>query len=189
MWVQPHLRPQMESDFTNFSDRSASRPVIQGTVARGQAHDDTAYYTGRQGGKYITELPVQHAMADLRVANFKQFLLRGKERFTVYCTPCHGQLGDGQGMIAMRGLILKRPPASYHTNRLRAMPVGHFYDVITNGYGVMYSYAARVDPPDRWAIAAYIRVLQISQNAKVSDLKADEQNNILPEPKLAEASR
>lgn len=189
MWVQPHLRAQEESDFANFADRSASRPVVLGTVARGEARDDIGYNTGRLNGKYVTEIPAQQAMTDLKVKDFKQFLLRGKERFTIYCTPCHGQLGDGQGMIAQRGFALRRQPATYHTNRLRQMPVGHFFDVMTNGYGAMFSYAARVEVPDRWAIAAYIRVLQMSQNVKASDLPPAEKANILPEPKLTEKSR
>lgn len=174
MWVQPHLRSQQESDF-NYSDHSASRLPVPGTVARGEAKDDTAYYTGKLNGKYVTDIPVDHAMADLKLQSYKDFILRGQERFTIYCTPCHGQLGDGKGMIAQRGLALKRTPATYHTDRLRTMPVGHFYDVISNGYGVMFSYAARVQPPDRWAIAAYIRVLQMSQSTTASTLPADKQ--------------
>ncbi|MCC7229311.1 MAG: cytochrome c, partial [Fimbriimonadaceae bacterium] len=99
----------------------------------------------------------------------EELIRRGKERFTIYCTPCHGQLGDGNGMIAKRGFALRRPVGNYHTERLRKMAVGHFYDVITNGYGSMYSYAARVEPRDRWAIVAYIRALQLSQAATSAD--------------------
>jgi mono/diheme cytochrome c family protein len=98
-------------------------------------------------------------------------LERGQERFRIYCTPCHSELGDGRGMIVQRGFP---PPPSYHTERLRQAPVQHFYDVITNGHGVMYSYAERVQPADRWAIAAYIRALQRSQNAKIADVPAGE---------------
>jgi mono/diheme cytochrome c family protein len=97
-------------------------------------------------------------------------LERGQERFRIYCTPCHSELGDGRGMIVQRGFP---PPPSYHTDRLRQAPVQHFYDVITNGHGAMYSYAERVQPPDRWAIAAYIRALQRSQNATLADLPAN----------------
>jgi mono/diheme cytochrome c family protein len=97
-------------------------------------------------------------------------LQRGQERFRIYCTPCHSELGDGQGMIVARGFP---PPPSYHLDRLRQAPVQHFYDVITNGHGAMYSFAARVTPADRWAIAAYIRALQRSQNASVADVPAD----------------
>lgn len=177
MWVQPHLRAQQETDF-GYSDHSASRLPVKGTVARGEAKDDTAYYTGRLNGKYVTEIPVAHAMSDLKLQSYKDFILRGQERFTIYCTPCHGQLGDGKGMISQRGLALKRTPASYHTDRLRSMPVGHFFDVITNGYGVMFSYAARVQPPDRWAIAAYIRVLQTSQSTSASALSGSEKTQL-----------
>jgi mono/diheme cytochrome c family protein len=98
-------------------------------------------------------------------------LERGQERYRIYCTPCHSELGDGRGMIVRRGFP---PPPSYHTDRLRQAPVQHFYDVITNGYGAMYSFADRVQPADRWAIAAYIRALQRSQNAKVADLPSNE---------------
>ncbi|HUI22307.1 MAG TPA: cytochrome c [Methylocella sp.] len=98
-------------------------------------------------------------------------LARGQERFRIYCTPCHSELGDGNGMIVQRGFP---PPPSYHTDRLRQAPVQHFYDVITNGYGAMYSFANRVQPPDRWAIAAYIRALQRSQDAQVADVPENE---------------
>ena len=183
MWVQPHLRPQQESDFPGYSNKSASRLPVEGTVARGHQRDDTAYYTGRgDDGKYATTIPVKQAMYDLKIDNYKDFLKRGQERFTIYCTPCHGQLGDGKGMISQRGLALKRTPATYHTDRLRKMPVGHFFDVITNGYGVMFSYAARVDTPDRWAIAAYIRVLQHSQDVSVQTLTPDEVQKLDAKP-------
>jgi mono/diheme cytochrome c family protein len=105
--------------------------------------------------------------------SFKAMLQRGQDRFNIFCTPCHSRLGDGQGFIAQRGFAMRRPPAAYHTDRLRNMPIGHFYDVITNGYGTMFSYASRVEPQDRWAIASWIRVLQYSQNARVSDVPAD----------------
>jgi len=99
----------------------------------------------------------------------KAFIKRGQDRFNIYCTPCHGRVGDGNGMIAQRGFNLRRPVASYHTDRLRGMPVGYFYDVITNGYGAMYSYASRIEPEDRWAVVAYIRALQLSQHAVPAD--------------------
>ncbi|MDQ6869402.1 MAG: cytochrome c [Pseudomonadota bacterium] len=98
-------------------------------------------------------------------------LERGQDRFRIYCTPCHSELGDGRGMIVQRGFP---PPPSYHIDRLRQAPVQHFYDVITNGYGAMYSFADRIQPEDRWAIAAYIRALQRSQHAKVTDVRANE---------------
>jgi mono/diheme cytochrome c family protein len=189
MWVQPHLRAQQESDFENFPDRSASRPVMIGTVARGQARDDVGYFTGRLAGQYVTQIPADQAIAALKLKSYRDLILRGQERFTIYCTPCHGQLGDGKGMIAQRGLALRRPPATYHTDRLRKMPVGHFFDVMTNGYGVMYSYASRVEVPDRWAIIAYIRTLQMSQAAQFSQVPTQDRSNIKPEPPLAEKAR
>jgi mono/diheme cytochrome c family protein len=172
MWVQPHLRPQQASEF--FGDQESNRPVVPGTVARGQAKDDDAFYTGRVAGGYVTAIPIEHAMADLKIKDYKDFILRGQERFSIYCTPCHGTLGDGKGMIAQRGFAIRRPPASYHTDRLRKMAIGHFYDVMTNGYGTMFSYAARVTPADRWAIAAYIRTLQLSQYANAGNLDTSE---------------
>jgi mono/diheme cytochrome c family protein len=156
--------------------------------------DDKAYYTGRQDGKYVTEIPTKAALADykkdgLRVRTFKEFLMRGQERFTIYCTPCHGQLGDGNGMIAQRGFAIRRQPASYHTDRLRKMPIGHFFDVMTNGYGVMFSYAARVETDDRWAIAAYIRVLQKSADVPISQLPPDQAAEVKIDPEVPAATK
>lgn len=163
MWQQPKLAPLDESAF--YNDGQSSRPLVKGTVARGHLHTDEAFFTGRENGKYVEAFPI---------AVTKETIQRGQERFNIYCTPCHGRLGDGNGMISKRGFALRRPPASYHTDRLRAMPVGHFFDVITNGYGAMYSYAARVEPQDRWAIAAYIRTLQLSQHATAGDVEPGE---------------
>ncbi|MBS1720672.1 MAG: cytochrome c [Armatimonadetes bacterium] len=162
MWVQPKIRPQHESTF--FADGASSRSLVEGTVARDHLRTDDALFTGRMNGNLVTQSPIKVT---------KEFLLRGQDRYKVFCVPCHGQLGDGQGMIAKRGLTLKRPIASYHTPRLREMPIGHFYDVMTNGYGAMYSYASRLEPQDRWAVAAYIRALQLSQNAPVDALKPE----------------
>jgi len=164
MWVQNKVKPLQESAV--FLDGQASRRLPPGTVARGELRDDELMYRGIVNGKMATVFPFAMTRTDLE---------RGRQRFDVYCSPCHGRLGDGNGMISQRGLALARQPASYHTDRLRKMPVGHFYDVITNGFGVMYSYAQRVEPADRWRIAAYIRVLQLSQNAKVTDLAPEEQ--------------
>jgi mono/diheme cytochrome c family protein len=159
MWQQKRLYPQQESDF--YPDRMAARPLPRGVVAQGHLRENEAFFTGFENGKMVTELPIDVT---------RELLERGRERFDIYCSPCHGRLGDGNGMIAQRGLTLRRPPASFHSDRLREMPIGHFYDVITNGYGVMFSYASRVEPDDRWAIAAYIRALQISQNAGAAAL-------------------
>jgi mono/diheme cytochrome c family protein len=108
----------------------------------------------------------------------RDVLARGRERYNIYCTPCHDRLGEGRGMIVQRGFP---PPPSYHIDRLRQAPVGHFYSVITNGYGTMYSYASRISPEDRWAITAYIRALQLSQQAKVSDLPEDDRRHLAAE--------
>ena len=177
MWVQPKEAPLDESEF--FADKQSSRPLVPGTVARGHLEEDTAFFTGRdESGQLVTELPMKLSKDDL-----KALLLRGEERYNIYCTPCHGRLGDGKGMISRRGLALRRPPADYHTDRLRTMPIGHFYDVMTHGYGVMFSYASRVEPQDRWAIAAYIRALQLSQHATAADYAtAQRQNQAAPSP-------
>jgi mono/diheme cytochrome c family protein len=156
MWQQPKTMPLDRSEF--FPDRQGSRPLVPGTVPQGHLRLDTAFFTGIAGGEYVDELPAPLTLT-------QELLDRGQERFNIYCSPCHGMLGDGMGMISQRGLALRRPPATFHTERLRAMPLGHFYEVITNGYGVMFSYASRVEPEDRWAIAAYIRALQLSQHA------------------------
>jgi mono/diheme cytochrome c family protein len=171
MWTQPKVhKPLQGSDF--FTDGNASRPLVTGTVARGAAGGDSLkvgnpFYTGiGADGKLLDELPKE---VPLTLANLK----RGQERFEAFCTPCHGRIGDGKGMIAVRGLALRKQPGDYHTPKLRKMPLGHFYDVITNGFGAMYSYSTRVEPADRWRIAAYIRVLQASQRVPASQLPPD----------------
>lgn len=158
MWRQPRTEPLDESTF--FADGQANRPLVPGTIARDHLREDNSFFTGARDGKWLSEIPLPIT---------KDLLKRGQERYQIYCTPCHGQLGDGQGMIAKRGFSLKRPVGNYHTDRLRAMPAGHFYDVITNGYGTMYSYASRIEPQDRWAVVAYIRALQLSQHASPTD--------------------
>lgn len=151
MHNQPRYKPYAATDF--FGDGRSERPTIEDTVARGQLHLDDARYTGKENGKDIDYFPIQITRADV---------LRGQERFDIYCSPCHGRLGDGRGMIVLRGF---RPPPNYHDPRLVNAPVGHFFDVMTNGYGAMFSYASRVPVDDRWRITAYIRALQLSQNA------------------------
>lgn len=180
MWIQPKDKPQSANDF--FPDGQGSRPLVAGTVARSEAygqlwaknpaisddiHTGNPAFSGLSGRKYVDRIPDSMLK---QFPDFKTMLERGQDRFNIFCTPCHSRLGDGKGFIAQRGFALRRPPASYHTDRLRKMPIGHFYDVITNGYGTMFSYASRVQPVDRWAIAAYIRVLQFSQNATRSDV-------------------
>jgi mono/diheme cytochrome c family protein len=151
MHNQPRYKPYAATNF--FGDGRSERPTIEDTVARGQLHLDLARYTGKENGKDITYFPIQISQADVA---------RGQERFNIFCSPCHGRLGDGHGMIVARGL---RQPPSYYDPRLVNAPVGHFFDVMTNGYGAMYSYASRVPVDDRWRIASYIRALQLSQNA------------------------
>ncbi|MBV8071913.1 MAG: cytochrome c [Acidobacteriaceae bacterium] len=151
MHNQPRYKTFAATDF--FGDGRSERPTIEDTVARGQLHLDEARYTGKVNGKDVDYFPIQITKADLE---------RGQERFNIYCSPCHGRLGNGHGMIVGRGL---RQPPNYTDPRLMDAPVGHFFDVMTNGYGAMYSYASRVANDDRWRIAAYIRALQLSQNA------------------------
>jgi mono/diheme cytochrome c family protein len=165
MWRQPKQDPLDKSDF--YADGAANRPLVPGTIARGYLREDDAYYVGAANGKWLDGFP-----AGIKIDH--AFVERGQERFNIYCSPCHGRLGDGQGMIAKRGFTLKRPVGDYLTERLRKMPVGHFYDVITNGYGAMFSYASRVEPQDRWAIVAYIRALQLSQSADPSVLSPED---------------
>ena len=143
---------------STFPDNRASRTPPAGTVARGWLREDEALYTGKADGVTVDQFPFAIGRADL---------VRGQERFNIYCTPCHGRLGDGQGMVVQRGL---RQAASYHQDRLRQERVGYFYDVITNGFGAMQDYAAQIPPSDRWAIVSYIRALQLSHNATVNDV-------------------
>jgi cytochrome c len=171
MQDQPKYIPLRGSDF--FADGRSARPIPEGTVARGELRADKVFFTGKIGDQFVDQLPFPVT---------RQVLERGEERFNIYCTPCHGRLGNGLGMIVRRGF--KRPP-SYHTDRLRQKPIGYFYDIITNGFGAMQDYSAQVAPRDRWAIAAYIRVLQYSQSASINDVPPDvrqELNNELAKP-------
>jgi cytochrome c len=159
MQDQPKYIPLRPSDF--FADGRSARPIPEGTVARGQLRADKVFYTGKSGDTFVDKLPYPVT---------RQVLERGQERFNIYCTPCHGRVGNGLGMIVQRGL--KRPP-SYHIDRLRQVPIGYFYDVMTNGFGAMADYSAQVAPRDRWAIAAYIRALQYSQQASINDVPTE----------------
>jgi mono/diheme cytochrome c family protein len=160
MQDQPKYRPQRPSDF--FADGRSERQPLEGTIARGALDEDTAFYDGKDAaGKDVEVFPI---------AVDKTVILRGQQRYDVYCSPCHGRIGNGLGMIVRRGF--KQPP-SYHIERLRTAPPGHFYDVISNGYGAMLNYASQVQPRDRWAIVAYIRALQYSENANINDLPAE----------------
>lgn len=155
---QQHLKPLAEDN--SFADGRGSRVPPAHTVARGQLREDEQFFTGKIGPQLAGNFPMPVT---------RQLLERGQERFNIYCAVCHGPTGDGNGMIVQRGF--PQPP-SLHEPRLRDAPPGHFVDVITNGYGVMYSYASRVAPEDRWAITAYIRALQLSQNAAPADADA-----------------
>ena len=161
-----------------FADNRASRTPPAGTVARGWLRDDEALYTGKINGEFVDQFPFAIGRAELE---------RGQQRFNIYCTPCHGRLGDGQGMVVQRGL---RQAASYHQDRLRQEKVGYFYDVITNGFGAMQSYAEQVPVRDRWLIVAYVRALQLSQHASVEDVPADRRGSLdaTEKPTSAEAA-
>jgi mono/diheme cytochrome c family protein len=156
MYDQPRYKPLAASTF--YDDGSSARPLLAGTVARGELRTDAHFYDGLVDGKDAEDFPIQ---VD------RDLLERGRERFTIYCSPCHGNLGDGRGMIVRRGFS---PPPSFHSKDLLQKPVGHYFRAITHGYGAMYSYASRVPPRDRWAIIAYIRALQLSQGARLDDL-------------------
>jgi len=164
MHVQPKYLPYDPATF--FDDGRSERQPVPGTVARGHLRLDELLYTGKENGVLVDKFPFPITRADLE---------RGRERFNIYCTPCHDYTGSGRGMIVQRGFP---PPPSYHIDRLRSAPAGHFFDVITNGLGAMYSYAARVEPEDRWRIVAYIRALQLSQHSKLGDLPASERDNL-----------
>ena len=156
MQNQPYYRPLRESDF--YADKRSERPIIAGTVARGHLNADAYFYTGKIGGNDGDYMPFPVTA---------EVMARGQQRFNIYCAPCHSELGDGNGMIVQRGY--KRPP-SYNADRLRKAPLGYFFDVMTNGFGAMPDYAQQVPAQDRWAIAAYIRALQLSQHATEADV-------------------
>jgi cytochrome c len=168
MHDQPRYKPLAGTDF--FGDGRSARPEVEGTVARGHLRIDAARFTGKIDGQDVDEFPFQITRGDLE---------RGQQRFNIYCSPCHSRLGDGNGIIVRRGF---RQAASYHTEKLMKAPVGHFFDVITNGFGAMPSYAARVSPDDRWRIAAYIRVLQLSENATIQDVPAEKRSGLEAAP-------
>jgi mono/diheme cytochrome c family protein len=156
---QPKLKRFRESTF--FEDRASARPLVPGTVPRGHLREDRAFYRGEgPDGKFLAELPVKLS---------RELLARGRERFDIFCSPCHGRTGDGDGMVSGRGLKKFKEPSSFHDDLLRARPIGYFFDVMTNGFGEwMPSYASQVPVADRWAIAAYIRALQLSRSTPVA---------------------
>ena len=166
MHNQPKYRGLRASLF--FADGSSARPLVEGTIARGTLQTDEAFFTGKNGTAMVTELPfpVDAAVLD-----------RGEERFNIYCTPCHDRTGSGRGMVVQRGY---RQPPSFHIDRLRNVEIGHFFDVMTNGFGAMPDYRAQVSPRDRWNIAAYIRALQLSQHAAAADVPGGDPAKLAP---------
>jgi len=182
MSSQPKADPMQESSF--FADTTTARPLVQGTVARGQLQLDSHLYQGLVNGKPADTFPSHYptpndgafptqGVALLRV------LERGRSQYTIYCSMCHGDAGDGRGIIVERGFV---PPPNYGLDRLRTAPPGHLFDVITNGYGAMFSYGDRVKPEDRWAIVAYIRVLQMSHATVAENLSAEQVKQIGGKP-------
>ena len=169
MHVQPKYKPLDPSSL--FGDGRSVRPEVPGTVAHGHLRTDELLYSGKVNGEPADLFPFPIT---------RQVLERGRERYNIYCSPCHDYTGSGRGLIVQRGFP---PPPSYHIDRLVKAPAGHYFDVITNGYGAMYSYAARVDPEDRWAIVAYIRALQLSQHAALEDVPPQEREQLTGQAK------
>lgn len=164
MYDQPRYEPLSTSTF--FADGRSSRPPVPNTVAVEQARTDEELYTGQADGQVVDEFPMPVT---------REMIERGQEQYNINCVPCHGLTGYGDGMVYRRGGI---PPANFHTDRLRDAPVGHFFDVITNGYRYMYPYGHKIAAEDRWAIIAYIRALQLSQNATSADVPPGELQNL-----------
>ena len=165
---QPRYEALEASEF--FADGQSARLPVAGTVARGQLQEDEAFYTGKSAGELVHQPPVEIT---------RELLVRGQDRFNIFCAPCHARTGMGNGMIVERGF---RQPPSYHIERLRNAPAGHFFDVMTHGFGAMPSYA-RIEPQDRWAIVAYIRVLQLSQHATLEDVPESERGKLDAAPR------
>jgi hypothetical protein len=158
MHDQPRFKPYAPTAF--FGDERSARPLVDGTVARGHLEADALLYTGKAGNDFADAFPFAVDRAVLR---------RGAERYEIFCTPCHGRVGRGDGMVVRRGF--RNKPPSFHEERLRGKPAGYFYDVISNGFGAMQDYAAQIpDVRDRWAIVAYLRALQLSQNARIEEV-------------------
>jgi mono/diheme cytochrome c family protein len=164
MYDQPRYDPLEKSDF--FADGRASRPVVTGAIARGDLRDDEPFYSGKQDGKLVEMPPIEINQA---------LVERGRQRFNIFCTPCHGRAGYGDGMIVRRGF---RQPPTYHSDRLRGVPIGHFFDVMTNGFATMPDYAEQIPVRDRWAIAVYVRALQLSQYAQLDALDDAERQRL-----------
>jgi mono/diheme cytochrome c family protein len=168
MHDQPKFKGYRGTSF--YPDKRSVRPVVEDTVARGQLREDEKFYTGKSDGKPVTQLPVPLT---------RELLARGRERFDIFCSPCHDRTGHGLGTVVRRGY---RRPNSLHIDRLRESPVGYFYDVMSNGFGAMSDYASQIEPADRWAIAAYIRALQLSQRATLADVPEQERARLAAVP-------
>ena len=166
MHDQPKYKPYRGSDF--FADGRAMRPLVDGTVARGTLHEGDPLYTGMSMSEdeFVTEIPVPVTAA---------LLERGRSEFRVFCSPCHGRTGRGDGVIVQRGF---QRPSSFHIDRLRQVPIGFYFDVMSNGFGAMSDYAMQVPVEERWAIAAYIRALQLSQHASSTDVPAGHESEL-----------
>jgi len=164
MHDSPRYRPYRGSDF--YADGSSARPLVEGTVARGFLREDTLLNEGKVNGQQATTFPFPITRADLD---------RGEERYNIYCSPCHGRTGEGNGMVVQRGF---KTAASYHVDRLRNAPLGYLFDVMTNGFGAMPDYKAQIPVDDRWRIVAYIRALQLTHNASAADVPADEMRKL-----------
>ena len=160
----PSAQPLRESHFVKGV--SSARPLVEGTIARGTLQDYAAFFTGKSGAVLVDALPFPLTA---------EVLDRGQQRYNIYCAPCHGVSGNGDGMIVKRGY---RQPPSYHVERMRTAPLGHYYDVMTNGFGAMPDYRAQVAPRDRWAIAAYVRALQLSQHAPAAEFPQEERDKL-----------
>lgn len=170
MHDQPKFRGNRGTSF--YADKRSVRPVVEDTVARGQLRLDDRFFTGKEDGKPLVGLPLPVTAA---------LLSRGRERYDIFCSPCHDRAGTGLGTVVRRGL---RRPNSFHIDRLRESPAGYYYDVMSNGFGSMSDYSAQIEPSDRWAIVAYIRALQLSQRAALSDVPESERARLdsLPAP-------
>jgi len=177
----PRYEAYEKSDF--FGDDRSMRPQVAGTVARGQLREDAAFFTGKVGSAVVPRIPIPVT---------GQLVHRGRQRFDIYCAPCHGRAGRGDGVVVRRGY---RAPSSFHVDRLRSQPDGYFFDVITNGFATMPDYAAQIPVADRWAIVAYVRALQLSQHAPLAGLPARTQELVraqavqLAEPDAPAAGR
>lgn len=168
MHNQPKYTPLRSSEF--FADGRSARAPVPGTVARGELREDVVFYTGKTGNEFAAQLPMPVTLA---------LLERGQERYNIYCAPCHARTGNGFGVVVQRGF---RRPVSFHDPRLRAAPPGYFFDAMTRGFGAMSDYSAQISPEDRWAIAAYIRALQLSQHAALQDLPPVQREELMKEP-------